>query len=68
MNAKVGDRLVLESHQENTARRFAVIERLEHLDGTPPYWVRWQDTGHQGLFFPGPDCHLEHRDNAGGVT
>ena len=58
MKAHVGDKLVVESHQVDVARRTAIIERLEHEDGRPPYWVRWLDTGHETLFFPGPDCHV----------
>ena len=30
-----------------------------HEDGTPPYVVRWEADGHEGLVFPGPDCHIE---------
>ena len=59
MKAQVGDRLVLESHKPNIARRSALVMRLEHEDGSPPYWVKWLDSGHEALFFPGPDCHLE---------
>ena len=33
---------------------------VEHADGRPPYRVRWSDTGHESLFFPGPDAHIDH--------
>jgi Domain of unknown function (DUF1918) len=58
MKAKVGDRIVLESARVGTARRIGVIMNVMHPDGTPPYWVRWLD-GHEALYYPGPDCHLE---------
>ena len=29
---------------------------MRHEDGSPPYVVRWSDTGDQALFFPGPDA------------
>ncbi|MFE9483729.1 DUF1918 domain-containing protein [Streptomyces spororaveus] len=33
---------------------------LHHDDGTPPYAVRWSDTGRTTVFFPGPDAHVRH--------
>jgi Domain of unknown function (DUF1918) len=58
VHAARGDRLVIRSPQE-----------VRHADGSPPYVVRWSDTGHEGLVFPGPDAfiqHLEHeRDEQG---
>lgn len=68
MKAQVGDKLILESHQLDVARRTAIVLRLEHEDGSPPYWVRWLDTGHEALFFPGPGCHVEITAPAGGGT
>ena len=64
MKAQVGDRLVVESHQVGTPRRIALIIKTEHPDGSPPYWVKWFDDGHEGLFFPGPDCHVEPKSSA----
>ena len=29
-------------------------------DGSPPYLVRWGDTGHEALFFPGSDALVQH--------
>jgi len=38
------------------------IVAVEHDDGSPPYWVRWSDTGHESLFYPGPDAQVDrHR-------
>jgi hypothetical protein len=28
-------------------------------NGGPPFMVRWQDSGHEALVFPGPDAHVE---------
>jgi hypothetical protein len=28
-------------------------------DGSGPFLVRWSDDGHETLFFPGPDAHVE---------
>ena len=35
-------------------------------DGGPPYLVRWEEDGHEGLLFPGSDAvihHFEHHDS-----
>jgi len=59
MKAQVGDRLVMESVHVGERRRVGEILELRHPDGTPPYLVRWLDDGHEGLVFPGPECHIE---------
>ncbi|HEX2355872.1 MAG TPA: DUF1918 domain-containing protein [Micromonosporaceae bacterium] len=59
MNAHTGDRLVLEGTHVGDPRRAGVIIGLRHKDGTPPYEVRWLDTGHVALVFPGPDARVE---------
>ncbi|MFI5101537.1 MAG: DUF1918 domain-containing protein [Actinomycetes bacterium] len=33
---------------------------VQGVDGAPPYLVRWSDTGHEGLYFPGPDTVIHH--------
>lgn len=40
--------------------RDAEILEVRHADGSPPYLVRWSDTGHQSLVFPGPDATVQH--------
>ena len=30
--------------------------------GAPPYLVRWSDTDHESLVFPGPDATVQHFD------
>lgn len=59
MKAHVGDRLILEGPHVGDHRRVAVIVALRHDDGTPPYVVRWLDTGHEAFVFPGPDSRVE---------
>jgi hypothetical protein len=58
MKAQVGDKLVMEGKHVGQGRRIGEIMEISHADGTPPYRVRWED-GHEGLVFPGSDCHLE---------
>ena len=60
MIAQVGDRIVLEATHLGEARRIGVITALGHDDGAPPYRVKWLDTGHISLVFPGADAHIEH--------
>ena len=38
--------------------------RVHGPDGAPPYVVRWSDTGHEALFFPGPDSVIHHDESA----
>jgi Domain of unknown function (DUF1918) len=60
MYAKVGDRLVVHSQHLDAPVRDGEILEVEHADGSPPYLVRWADTGHESLVFPGPDATVEH--------
>lgn len=60
MKASVGDRIVMASNRLDGPVRDGTIVELRHRDGTPPYVVRWSDTGQTGLVFPGPDAHVEH--------
>jgi hypothetical protein len=59
VKAKVGDRLVEEGTHVGDPRRVGVITALRHDDGTPPYMVRWLDTEHEALVYPGPDSRIE---------
>ena len=59
MFAHTGDRLVVQGIHVGDARRIGVITAVHHADGTPPYQVRWLDSGHEALVFPGPEAHIE---------
>ena len=60
MRAAVGDRIVVQGHHVGEHERAAMILAVEGADGGPPYRVRWDDDGHEGLFFPGVDTVVEH--------
>jgi len=60
MRAQLGDVLVVESPTTGVTKRDGEIVGLHHQDGTPPYDVRWSDTDHVTLVFPGPDAHVRH--------
>lgn len=67
MQATVGDHLVVYNrHLDEPVRDGEVVE-VRGVDGAPPYVVRWSDTGHTSLYYPGPDAqvhHIEHRSPA----
>lgn len=59
MQATKGDVLIVHGRTVgNVDRRGEVID-VRGPGGTPPYVVRWEADGHEGLVFPGPDCHIE---------
>jgi hypothetical protein len=65
MRARVGDRIVVASRATGGPVRDGEIIEVRTPDGSPPYMVRWTDTGHTGLVFPGTDAHLSsENDNA----
>lgn len=60
MKASAGDRLIIKSHHSGEPDRDAEILEVRGADGGPPYVVRWEDTGHESLFFPGSDALVQH--------
>ena len=60
MRASVGDRLIIKAHNVGEHDRDAEILEVQGDDGGPPYLVRWDEDGHEGLFFPGSDATVQH--------
>jgi iron-sulfur cluster repair protein YtfE (RIC family) len=60
MRAIAGDRLVIKGHRVGEHDNDAEILEVRGPDGGPPYVVRWSDTGHETLFFPGSDAFVQH--------
>ena len=60
MTAARGDRLVIRAHRLGEPEHDAEILEVLGTDGRPPYRVRWQETGEESLYFPGPDGFVEH--------
>jgi hypothetical protein len=58
MQAHLWDMIVVESPTSETTRRDGQIVGLHHADGSPPWDVRWSDTGRVTLVVPGPDAHI----------
>jgi uncharacterized protein DUF1918 len=68
MFAEVGDRLVVHNvHLDQPVRDGEIIE-VRGIDGAPPYLVRWGDTGHEALVFPGADASVNHLVMKKGTT
>lgn len=58
MHASVGDRIHVNGTHVSDHERDGEILEVRGKDGTPPYVVRWFDTGHEALVFPGPDATI----------
>ena len=56
MQAQTGDRLHVAGMHVADHERDGEILEVRGADGGPPYLVRWLDTGHETLVFPGPDA------------
>ncbi|MET9346364.1 DUF1918 domain-containing protein [Streptomyces termitum] len=63
--ARVGDRLIIGGAAVGDGGRDGEIVALHHEDGTPPFDVRWSDTGRVTLVFPGPDARVRHFPRSG---
>ena len=58
MKAQVGDRLVVQgTHLDDPVRGGEILE-VHGADSDGPFLVRWDDNGHESLFFPGPGAHV----------
>lgn len=60
MRANVGDRIVIKGHHTGEPDRDCEVLEVRGPEGAPPYRVRWGDTGHEALFFPGSDAAVQH--------
>ncbi len=65
MRAAVGDRIVTASGVVGGAVRDGVVTECPHGDGSPPYRVRWSDTGEETLVYPGSDTFVDPQTEAG---
>jgi hypothetical protein len=65
MRATRGDRIVIKGHHLGEPDRDCEVLEVRGTEGGPPFLVRWEDDGHEGLFFPGSDAVVEHFSPAG---
>ena len=59
MQATKGDHLVIHGRSVGNGDRRGEVIDVRGRNGEPPYVVRWESDGHEGLVFPGPDCEIE---------
>lgn len=57
MHANVGDWLIAESRTDHAHARRAEILAV-HEGGVPPFTVRWTDSDHEVVVYPGPDARV----------
>ena len=66
MRAHVGDQLRIRGRAIGVPDRLGEVIEVRGAEGTPPFLVRWDDSGHEGLLFPGNDAEVdrprEHHD------
>jgi len=56
MKATAGDWLVIKGTTIDRPDERGLITEVHSSDGSPPYVVRWLETGHTATVFPGPDA------------
>jgi hypothetical protein len=64
MRASVGDRIVIKAHRVGEHDRDCEVLEVRGRDGGSPYVVRWGDSGHETLFFPGSDAAVQDYEQA----
>jgi len=60
MRAQAGDQIRVKGHHVGEPERCGRVLEVRGPDGGPPFLVRWDDSGHEVLFFPGSDTVIEH--------
>lgn len=56
MQARIGDHIVIQGHRVGESIQDGEVIEVRGKNGQPPYIVRWTNTGHETLVFPGPDA------------
>lgn len=67
MRATPGDQLIVRSRHVGEHERHGEVVEVHGTGGAPPYVVRWDPDGHEGLFFPGPDVSVQQAPAAAGT-
>jgi hypothetical protein len=60
MRAHPGDEIVIHGHHVGDHVRKGEVVEVHGDDDGPPFLVRWDDDGHESLFFPGTDAVVHH--------
>jgi len=56
MKARVGDWLVIKGTTIDRPDQRGLITEVHSPDGAPPYVVRWLDSDHEAMVYPGSDA------------
>ena len=64
MNACVGDQIRVHGRHLGEPDRCGEIMEIRGHAGSPPYVVRWDDSDHEVLFFPGTDAVIDALDHS----
>jgi hypothetical protein len=59
MEARVGDRIVVESRKVGDARRAGQVVEVITGPASDHYRIRWDD-GHESIFYPSSDATVQH--------
>jgi hypothetical protein len=54
VGVRVGDRIAILGRSDDRPLRQGEVREVRGADGEPPYLVRWDATGRETLFVPGP--------------
>ena len=65
MHARPGDQLVIKGHRMGQPDRRGEVLDVRGPDGGPPFVVRWDDTGHTTILYPGTDCEVHELETGG---
>ncbi|TCN29602.1 uncharacterized protein DUF1918 [Kribbella orskensis] len=58
MKAVAGDWLMIEGTHLDDRKRHGLIVEVHGPDGSPPYLVRWDDTGAETVVIPSTGAHI----------
>ncbi len=68
MQAHKGDQLVVKGHHVGDPDRKGEVLEARGPEDTQPFLVRWDETGHTTLFYPGSDCVVEDLHHKKGAS
>ena len=60
LRAHAGDQIRIHGHHVGEPDRCGEIIETRGANGASPFVVRWDDSDHVVLFFPGPDTTIDH--------
>ncbi len=60
MHAHAGDQVVVKGHRIGEPDRRGEVLEARGVDSSGPFLVRWDESGHTTLLFPGTDAVVEH--------